>query len=64
MHKLSISNPQLDMGQKSMRKVGKIFEPDKKRKQKTAETAEIGKVLFDTHYRKKYNKETRAYIAI
>lgn len=64
MHKLSISNPQLDMGQKSMRKVGKIFEPDKKRKQKNAETAEIGKVLFDTHYRKKYNKETRAYIAI
>lgn len=47
-----------------MRKVGKIFEPDKKRKQKNAETAEIGKVLFDTHYRKKYNKETRAYIAI
>lgn len=48
-----------------MRKVGKIFEPNKKNgSKKTAETAEIGKVLFDTHYRKKYNKETRAYIAI
>jgi hypothetical protein len=64
MHKLSISNPQLDMGQKSMRKVGKIFEPDKNGSKKTAEMAEIGKVLFDTHYRKKYNIETRAYIAI
>ncbi|MCI2196929.1 MAG: hypothetical protein LKK51_02500 [Eubacterium sp.] len=47
-----------------MRKVGKIFEPDKNGSKKTAEMAEIGKVLFDTHYRKKYNIETRAYIAI
>jgi hypothetical protein len=34
MHKLSISNPQLDMGQKSMRMGGNIFGNNKKRRQK------------------------------
>ena len=52
------------MGQKSMRKGGKIFGKNKNDGKNTTETAEICKVLFDTHSRKKYNKETRAYIAI
>jgi len=64
MHKLSISNPQLDMGQKSIAREGRFLGRIKNDGKNTTETAEICKVLFDTHSRKKYNKETRAYIAI
>lgn len=57
MHNLLISIFCRIAGQKSMRKCAMIFERAEK-------IQLLGKVPFDTHNVRKYNKETRAYIAI
>lgn len=57
MHKSLISFRRVQRGQKLIRKCAGIFE-------NVQENPFSGKVLFDTHNVRKYNIETRAYIAI